>query len=79
MALEEKLKQLEQRANDLKEEKIRVEEQLKNLRKQKDEIVTELAALGVTPKGLGEMIKELEAKIRTQLTDIDTQIPENIT
>lgn len=76
---EEKLKQLEAKVNGLKEEKIRTEEKLKNLRHQKDEIAAELATLGVTPKDLGKVISELEAEIRTKLADIDAQLPENIT
>jgi len=74
-----KLKQLEDKVNSLKEKKIRAEEQLKNLRKQKDEITAELAAFGVVPKDLGEEINRLTEQIRTKLTDIDTQIPEDIT
>ena len=74
-----KLSQLEDRVNNLKEKKIRAEEQLKNLRKQKDEITTELATFGVSPKDLGNVISELDTKIRTKLTDIDAQIPKDIT
>ena len=72
---EKKLKQLEAKVNGLKEEKIRTEEKLKNLRHQKDEIAAELAALGVTPKDLGKVINELEVEIRTKLADIDAQLP----
>lgn len=76
---EEKLNQLEKKVNGLKEEKIRTEEKLKNLREQKDKIIAELATLGVAPKDLDKVISELETKIYTELTDIDKQIPENIT
>ena len=38
---EEKLKTLEDRVNSLKEEKIRTEEKLKNLREQKDKIIAD--------------------------------------
>jgi hypothetical protein len=76
---EEELNQLEKSVNSLKEKKIRAEEQLKNLRSQKDAVVAELAVLGVTPKDLDNVINTLEAKINTQLAAINAQIPENIT
>lgn len=76
---EEKLNKLEERVNSLKEKKIRAEEQLKSLRKQKDKITAELVTLGVVPKDLGVVISELEKKISTGLVDIDAQIPEDIT
>lgn len=76
---EAKLNQLEDKVNSLKEKKIRAEEQLKNLRKQKDEITAELATFGVSPKDLSKVINELDAKIRAKLTDIDAQIPKDMT
>lgn len=75
---EEKLNQLESKINSLKEEKIRTEERLKNLREQKNEVIKELAVFGVTPKNLSKVIDELETEISTELADIDSQIPENI-
>ena len=75
---EAKLNQLEKRVNNLKEEKIRSEEKLKNLREQRDKIVSELTALGVSQESLGSTIGELTAKIEKELAAIDTQIPENI-
>ena len=75
---EKKLNQLEDRVNRLKEEKIRTEEQLKNLRDKKDEITSELATFGVTPKDLGDVISALKVKISAELTEIDTQISENV-
>ena len=74
-----KLDQLEDKVNSLKEKKIRTEEQLKNLRKQKDEITIELGTFGVSPKDLSKVINELDVKIRAKLTDIDAQIPKDIT
>lgn len=76
---EAKLNQLEDKVNSLKEKKIRAEEQLKSLRKQKDEITAELATFDVSPKDLGKVIDELDVKIRAKLTDIDAQIPKDIT
>lgn len=76
---EAKLNQLEDKVNSLKEKKIRAEEQLKNLRKQKDEIIEELATFGVSPKDLSKVIDELDVKIRVKLTDIDAQIPKDTT
>ena len=73
------LNQLEDRVNSLKEEKIRTEEQLKNLRAQKDKIISELATFKVVPDNLDNVIQELEIKINTELVDIDTQIPKDIT
>lgn len=72
------MNQLERKVTSLKETKIRTEEQLKNLRVQKDKIIAELDALGVTPKDLSTVITELDAKIRTKLTDIGAQIPEDV-
>lgn len=76
---ENELSRLENRVNNLKEQKIRTEEQLKNLREQKNQIISELSVLGITPKDLSASIVALETKIRTQLADIDAQIPEDIT
>lgn len=76
---EAKLNQLEDKVNTLKEKKIRAEEQLKNLRAQKDEITAELATFGVSPKDLSKVIGELDVKIRAKLADIDAQIPKDIT
>ena len=73
-----KLNQLEDKVNSLKEEKIRIEEQLKNLRNQKNDIIAELATFGVTPKTLDNTIQGLEAEIRAKLTAIEAQIPENL-
>jgi len=75
---EAKLNQLEDKVNSLKEEKIRTEEQLKNLRNQKDEIIAELATLGVTPKTLDNVIHTLETEIRTKLTEVGEQIPKDM-
>ena len=75
---EEKLNQLEDKVNRLKEEKIRTEEQLKNLRNKKDEITVELATFGVTPKDLGDVINALGTKIHTELTKINAQISGNV-
>lgn len=78
MSEEKKLNQLENQVNLLKEKKIRTEEQLKNLRSQKDVIIAELVTFGITPKGLDNAINELAAEIHTKLADIDTQIPDDI-
>lgn len=75
---EEKLKQLESKVTELKEKKIRTEEQLKSLRTKKDEITAELAALGVAPKDLDTSITALNAQIQSNLSDIDSQIPETL-
>ena len=76
-SLEEKLTELEKNVTKLKEEKIRTEEKLKNLRKQKDEIIAELNILGVAPKDLSSEINKLDTEINTKLTDINLQIPED--
>lgn len=75
---EEQLNQLEDKVNSLKEEKIRAEEKLKNFRKQKDEIIAELATFGIVPKDLNNKISELEEKIRAKLAEIAAQIPEKV-
>jgi len=75
---EEKLRQLEQRVNNLKAEKIRAEEQLKHLRQKKDEILVELKELGVDPRNLPTAIRTLEAEIATELETIEKQIPDSI-
>lgn len=72
------LNQLEARVNSLKEKKIRSEEQLKNLRRQKDEITAELATFGVNPEDLGNVISKLNTEINTKLADINAQIPKDI-
>jgi len=76
--LEEKLNQLENKVNGLKEEKIRTEEKLKNLRKQKEAIISELAEFGVSSTDLETKINELKTQISTTLQDIKQQIPEDI-
>ena len=76
---EEKLNELEEDVTKLKEEKIRTEEKLKNLRKQKDEIIAELTILGVAPKDLSSEINKLDTEINTKLADINSQIPEDVT
>ncbi len=76
---EEKLTELEEKVTKLKEEKIRTEEKLKNLRKQKDEIIAELNILGVAPKDLSSEIDKLDTEINTKLANINSQIPEDIT
>ncbi len=73
---EARLKQLEDRVTDLNEKRIRAEEQLKTLRKRKDEIIAELDTLGVAPKDLDSAITALETNINTQLADINAQLPE---
>ena len=76
---EAKLNELENKVNSLKEKKIRSEEQLKSLRKQKDEVITELAEFGVAPKDLDAAINTLTEQIQTKLSNIDAQIPEDVT
>ena len=78
-SVEEKLNALEENVNKLKEEKIRTEEKLKNLRKQKDEIIAELNIRGVAPKDLSNEINKLDVEINTKLVDIDSQIPKDVT
>ncbi len=75
---EERLKGLESKVNVLKEKKIRTEEKLKNLRKQKDDVIADLTSLGVTPKDLSNVIEGLETKIGAQFAEIDAQIPKDI-
>ena len=76
---EEKLNELEENVNKLKEEKIRTEEKLNNLRRQKDEIIAELTILGVAPKDLSSEINKLDTEINAKLADINSQIPEDMT
>jgi len=75
---EERLNQLEDKVNNLKSEKIRTEERLKILRKQKEDVTAELASLGVAPKDLDGVISELSEQIRTSLTEIDAQITKTL-
>lgn len=75
---EEKLNALESKVTALKEEKIRTETELKGLREQKAKVTAELEALGVAPKDLNVAITEMEANIQSQLTEIDEQIPKEI-
>ena len=72
---EKKLQELETRVKELNEKRIRTEEQLNLLRKQKDEIIAELTVLDIAPKDLDATITALDESIQKQLTEIRDQLP----
>lgn len=62
MNSEEKLKSLKKELERLKTDKIRKEEQLKNLRQKRDDIVSEITTLGYTPENLPDETETLKRK-----------------
>jgi len=74
MNSEEKLKKLKTEVEKLKTDKIRKEEQLKNLRQKRDEIVTEITTLGYTPENLPDESEKLKNSIKSQLSEIESKI-----
>lgn len=73
---ENKLKTLEQRIGNVNDAKIRAEATLDQLRKQRDDILARLNELGVDSNTLASQIETLEQEIKTELTNIEAQIPE---
>lgn len=74
MNSEEKLKSLKKELEKLKADKIRKEEQLKNLRQKRDEVVSEITTLGYTPENLSDETETLKKKIEAELTEIEQKI-----
>lgn len=73
------LKQLEDlkaKAQKNKEEKIRLEQQLKGLEDQQNKINTELKELNVEPENLSSTIQEIEEKIEKELGEITELLSE---
>lgn len=69
------LKELEERAKACTAERIRKEEQLKMLRRQRDEILAKLAAEGIEPETLEVQIAKMRDDLNTRLKEIETLIP----
>jgi len=78
MNSEEKLKSLKKELERLKSDKIRKEEQLKNLRQKRDEIVSEIITLGYTPENLPDEIEKLKKSIESELLEIEQKISQGI-
>lgn len=78
MDSEKKLKKLKAEVDDFKSEKIRKEEQLKGLREQRDDLITQIKELDYTPENLSSEIKKLEDSINSQLSEIETKLSKGI-
>ncbi|MCK4358990.1 MAG: hypothetical protein KAW92_09650 [Candidatus Cloacimonetes bacterium] len=75
---QEKLKKLKAEVEEFKSEKIRKEEQLKGLRQQRNDLITQIKDLGYTPENLSSEIKKLEDSINSQLSEIETKLSKGI-
>ena len=71
---EQELKNLEKKAKELSEEKIRKTEQLKLLRKQRDDIMKQLQEHGINYEELQEKITQLENEISRDVDALKQQL-----
>lgn len=78
MDSEKKLKKLKAEVEEFKSEKIRKEEQLKGLREQRDDLITQIKELDYTPENLSSEIEKLEELINSQLSEIEDKLSKGI-
>jgi len=76
MSTEEKLKSLEAKAKQISNEKIRKTERLENLRKQRNEVVKQMAQENLTPQTLTQEIQNLDTQISQEIQNLETQLGE---
>jgi len=76
---EQQLKNLETQAKMLTNEKVRKTEQLRLLRKQRDELLTKLSEEGLTPKTLKQSIVQLQQEIDQDIINLKAQLPDTTT
>jgi predicted nucleic acid-binding Zn-ribbon protein len=74
MNSEEKLKSLKKDLERLKSEKIRKEEQLRNLRQKRDDLRSDITTLGYTPENLPDEIEKLKKTIESELLEIEQKL-----
>lgn len=75
MSVVEQVKQLKQKVENLRTEKVRAEERLKTLREQRDGVIQALQVIGLTPEQLSGEIQKLQDLISQEISKIETQIP----
>jgi len=76
---EQQLKNLETQAKMLTNEKVRKTEQLRLLRKQRDELLTKLSEEGLTPETLKQSIVQLQQEIDQDIINLKAQLPDTTT
>ena len=75
MTNEDQIKSLEKRVKDINDTKVRKTEQLRLLREQRDNLVTQLTSQGLDPNTLKTTIQQLEAEINTEIENLKTIVP----
>lgn len=80
MALEyeKKINQIKENLDKAKNMRIRAEARLEQLNKQKEEILTELKELGVSPQELDNEISRLKSEIEDLIDRAEKIIPEEL-
>ena len=80
MALEyeKKINQIKENLDKAKNMRIRAEARLEQLNKQKEEILTELKELGVSPQELDNEISRLKSEIEDLIDRAEKLIPEEL-
>ena len=72
---EQRLEQIEKSIDAITKERISAEAHLNMLRKQRDELLEKLAAMGINPNQLADQIQQLKNNIDVQLKAAEDQIP----
>ena len=68
------LKELENHVKTCTADRIRKEEQLKMLRKQRDDIVSKLREEGIEPEALESLLAKMRTDLDAKLAEIENQI-----
>ncbi len=74
----QRLQVIKSRVEKAKAQRASAEGQLKALEQQKEQIVTEMTALGVTPETIAARISELDVQINEDLNLAESIIPADI-
>lgn len=78
MDYEKELSQLKENLEKAKSLKYRAEARLEQLKKQEDEIINELKALGVEPNDLEDEINKLTLEINQLFKDANELLPKDL-
>lgn len=74
MTNEEIIKDLEQKVKTLNDDKVRKSEQLRLLREQRDQLVTQIQEQGLDVNTLKIEIQRLDAEIQQEIANLKAQI-----
>ncbi|MDI6601613.1 MAG: hypothetical protein QME46_07505 [Thermoanaerobacteraceae bacterium] len=75
---EQEIARLQKAIKDAENKRVKAQTEIDMLTRQKEEILSEIMALGVNPDELEDEIKKLEIELKDKLIEVNSMIPWDI-